>query len=93
MYKCCWNCGNGFTACCSTKEASHEFECTRRFCCASRPIASHSINPYQKRTCKQFEEPYNGRSRFGHIIEKDEAESLMSMGKDEQVAYWDSNKK
>lgn len=36
-FKCCWNCSNGFTAACQSREETERFRATKRFCCASYP--------------------------------------------------------
>lgn len=93
VYKCCWNCANGFTAIDSTKEKTEYFARTQRFCFAPRPVSEHSINPYQKRSCKQFEDPCRDIARYGHLIDRSEAEMLFNMSKEEQVEYWERLKR
>lgn len=87
MFKCCWNCGNGFT-CCSTRDAEIRFNSSKRLCCASVPVSNHGENPFKQRYCKQFEVPYRERARMGHFSTKDEAAQLNTMGEDELVQYW-----
>lgn len=86
-FKCCWNCANGFTAVCPTKEETRVFNTSKRFCCASYPVSSHGENPFKQRYCKQFEVPTYG-VRFGHEITKEEADRLNSMTVAERLAYW-----
>ena len=87
MYKCCWNCGNGFTCVAHTKEAEDRFNASKRFCCASYPVSNHGENPFKQRYCKQFDVPTYG-VRFGHEITKEEAEKLNLMSVDDLVKYW-----
>lgn len=86
-FKCCWNCANGFTAACESREEMERFRATKRFCCASHPVSSHGENPYKQRYCKQFEVPMFG-IRFGHEISKLEAQKLNTMTAAELVLYW-----
>ena len=86
-YKCCWNCANGFTAACRTKEEEVIFRATKRFCCASYPVSSHSENPFKQRYCRQSEKPMFG-IRYGHEITKKEAERLNKMNAAELIEYW-----
>lgn len=86
-FKCCWNCSNGFTAACQSREETERFRATKRFCCASYPVSSHAENPYKQRYCKQFEIPMFG-IRFGHEISKLEAQKLNTMTAAELVQYW-----
>lgn len=51
-FKCCWNCANGLTAACQSREETERFRATKRFCCASYPVSSHAENPYKQRYCK-----------------------------------------
>lgn len=87
-YKCCWNCGNGFTCATSPKEKEIELNASKRFCCANYPVSNHLENPFKQRYCKQFHPPMFG-IRFGHEITKAEAEKLMKMTPAELVKYWE----
>ena len=86
-FKCCWNCANGLTAACQSREETERFRATKRFCCASYPVSSHAENPYKQRYCKQFEIPMFG-IRFGDEISKLEAQKLNTMTTAELVQYW-----
>lgn len=88
LYKCCWNCGNGFNAVAESKSETEKFNATKRFCCASRPISDHGENPFKQRYCKQFEEPFRMICRRGHFITKEEAVQLNKMTSDELMQYW-----
>lgn len=87
MYKCCWNCGNGLTAVCPTKEETELFRAAKRFCCASYPVSKYPVNPFIQRYCKQFEPSMNG-VRVGHEITKEEAKRLKNKSPAELVKYW-----
>ena len=90
IYKCCWNCGNGFDAVGEDERDTEEFAASKRFCCASHPVSSHSENPFKRRRCKQFVEPFYGKARRGHIITQEEAARLETMSIAELVSYWRS---
>ena len=85
MYKCCWNCVNGFEVCAKTKEEQERINASKRVCCADYPVSSHFLNPFQQRYCRQFEQNYRLNCRF---IDKKEAEKLNQMNTDELVQYW-----
>lgn len=87
MYKCCWNCANGFICVASTKEETDRFNVSRRFCCASYPVSHRGKNPFKRRYCKQFNGSLCG-VQYGHEITKEEAEKLNIMSVDELVRYW-----
>ena len=88
MYKCCWNCWNGFTAYApAMEEKVRRFNASRRFCCASYTVSSHGENPFKQRYCKQFAVPIHGVT-FGHEITKREAEKLQQMSVNELMEYW-----
>lgn len=89
MYKCCWNCQNGFTVCMLKNEGVDEINASKRMCCAPYPVSNHLINPFQQRYCKQFEEEYYPRK--GHLITKAEAQKLMEMTPAELLKYWEDN--
>ena len=42
MYKCCWNCANGFVCVAPTLEATDRFNASKRFCYASYPVSQHA---------------------------------------------------
>ena len=86
MYKCCWNCDNGYTVACKTQEEEERINASKRMCCAIHPVSNHLQNPFQQRYCKQFEPDY--RVKKGHFIDKKEAEKLNQMTVDELVQYW-----
>lgn len=86
MYKCCWNCENGFPVCAKTKEDEERINASKRICCAAYPVSNRLENPFQQRYCKQFEQDY--RVKKGHFIDKKEAEKLNQMTPDELVNYW-----
>ena len=88
MYKCCWNCGNGFDAIGVSKEDTERFCASKRFCMASYPVSNHGENPFKQRYCKQFVEPFRMIYRRGHFITKEEAEQLDKMTVHELVQYW-----
>jgi hypothetical protein len=85
MYKCCWNCVNGFKVCAKTKEENERINASKRVCCADYPVSNHFLNPFQQRYCRQFEKDYRINCRF---IDKKEAEKLNQMTTDELVRYW-----
>ena len=87
MYKCCWNCANGFTCAAHTKEVEERLNSSKRFCCALYPVSRYGQNPFKQRYCKQFEVPAYG-VQFGHEITKEEAEELNLMSVDDLVKYW-----
>ena len=86
MYRCCWNCGNGFPVCAKTEEESERINASKRVCCAANPVSNRLENPFQRRYCKQFEPDF--RVKKGHFIDKAEAEKLNAMTTDELVKYW-----
>jgi hypothetical protein len=86
MYKCCWNCDNGYPVCAETEEKSERINASKRICCAFYPVSNHLENPFKKRYCKQFEKDY--RVKKGHFIDKKEAEKLNQMTSDELMEYW-----
>ncbi len=92
MHKCCWNCGNGFTAVSKTKKDTDMFNSKYRFCCASYPVSQNSVNPYKQRYCTQFCEPLRNVARMGHFIDKEEADKLNEMSRDELLKYWFGDK-
>lgn len=87
MYKCCWNCANGFVCVAPTLETTDRFNASKRFCYASYPVSQHAENPFKRRYCKQFEVHTHG-VRFGHEITKGEAEKLNLMSVYDLVEYW-----
>lgn len=87
IFKCCWNCDNGITAVCQSREETERFRATKRFCCAPYPVFSYTGDPYRQRYCKQFEIPMFG-VQFGHEIDKLEASKLSTMNSNELVQYW-----
>ena len=86
MYKCCWNCENGFTVCTKTEEEAERINASKRMCCANYPISNRLQNPFQRRYCNQFVADY--RPKKGHFISKTEAEKLNAMTTAELVKYW-----
>ena len=88
MYKCCWNCDNGYTVCTKSEEEETRINASKRMCCAFRPVSQHLENPFKQRYCKQFEP--DCRAKKGHFIDKKEAEMLNQMTPDDLVEYWDS---
>ena len=87
MYKCCWNCANGFTCVASTKGTTERLNASKRFCHAFYPVSNYAENPFKQRYCKQFDVPTYG-VRIGHEITKEEAEKLNLMSVDDLVKYW-----
>lgn len=84
VYKCCWNCDNGFTVCAGNE--TNRINASKRVCCASYPVSSRLENPFKQRYCKQFESaPYPAK---GHFIDKKEAEKLNAMTAEELMDYW-----
>lgn len=90
MYKCCWNCENGFTVCAKTEEEEERINASKRICCAAYPVSNRLENSFQRRYCKQFEA--DCRPKKGHFIDKTEAEKLNAMTPDELVKYWGERK-
>jgi hypothetical protein len=87
VYKCCWNCQNGFTVCSNNAEQVELWNASKRMCCASYPVSNHLENPFKQRYCKQFEEEYHARK--GHLITKAEAQKLMEMTPEQLIKYWE----
>ena len=86
MYKCCWNCENGYTVSTVNEEEEKRINASKRICCAFTPVSNHLENPFKQRYCKQFKIDY--RVKKGHFIDKREAQKLNQMTTDELVAYW-----
>jgi len=86
MYKCCWNCANGFSIAASTSEEMKRSSVHERACCAPRPVSNRRENPFKQRYCTQFEPDVYYR-RY-HIISRKEAEMLDKMTVDELMEYW-----
>jgi hypothetical protein len=86
MYKCCWNCENGFTVATNPEEEEKRINASKRMCCANYPVSNRLQNPFQQRYCKQFVPDYIPKK--GHFIDKKEAEKLGKMSADELLEYW-----
>ena len=86
MYKCCWNCENGYTVSTKSEEEEKRINASKRMCCAYYPVSNSLQNPFQQRYCKQFVEDY--RVKKGHFIGKKEADKLKAMTVDELMEYW-----
>ena len=86
MYKCCWNCDNGYPVAHKDKDYAEKINASKRVCMAFRPVSNRLENPFKQRYCKQFEPDY--RVKKGHFIDKKEAEKLNPMTQDELVQYW-----
>lgn len=86
MYKCCWNCINGYTVAANTDEENERLNASKRFCCADYPVSNSLENPFKKRYCKQFEP--DSRVKKGHFIDKKEADKLNLMTVNELVEHW-----
>ena len=86
MYKCCWNCDNGYPVAHKDKAEGERINASKRVCMADYPVSNHFENPFKKRYCKQFSADY--RVKKGHSIDKKEAEKLNQMTTDELVRYW-----
>lgn len=86
MYKCCWNCINGYKACAKTNAEMELVNASKRFCCASYPVSNRLENPFKKRYCKQFEADFKYRTE--PFIDKKEAEWLIGMTAEELLEYW-----
>lgn len=54
MYKCCWNCQNGFAISAITQYDTDFFNANKRFCLAPYPVSERPQNPFKQRFCKQF---------------------------------------
>lgn len=87
MYKCCWNCENGFTVCHKDKDEMKKVNSSKRVCCALHPVSNRLENPFKQRHCSQFEP--DCRPKSGHFIDKREANKLNTMTPDELVKYWE----
>ena len=89
MYKCCWNCDNGYTVATKSEDEEERINASKRVCCADFPVSNHLENPFRQRYCLQFEPDY--RPKKGHFIDKKEAEKLAKMTPEELVEYWRTN--
>lgn len=87
MYKCCWNCDNGFRVSMKNEEEEKRINASKRMCCAVYAVSNHLQNPFQKRYCRQFEPNYFAEME-GRLIDKKEAEKLNQMTPEELVQYW-----
>lgn len=86
MYKCCWNCDNGYPVAHKDKDERERINASKRVCMACYPVSNRLENPFKQRYCKQFEPDY--RVKKGHFIDKKEAERLNAMTPEELVQYW-----
>lgn len=86
MYKCCWNCENGFAISAKTREEMELINASKRICCADYPVSNRLENPFKRRYCKQFMPDFCKQQ--GDFIDKVDAEKLNAMTPYELVEYW-----